>query len=68
MIWACEDKRFSKTSKGYPGIRLACMKLGDVIVVLCEGKVPYILRQASRSEYALMGKCVIYDIMNAQNF
>jgi hypothetical protein len=44
------------------------MRVGDHVVVLNGGRVPYVLRPLSGDgrEYAFMGECYVYDIMQGE--
>ncbi|KAF2688854.1 hypothetical protein K458DRAFT_385019 [Lentithecium fluviatile CBS 122367] len=62
------ERRLFFMSRNYLGLGPACMREGDIVVVLDGGEVPFVLRPISDSEYALMGGCVVYDIMEGQVF
>jgi hypothetical protein len=64
----CHQRRIFQTNKGYVGSGPACMRVGDHVVVLNGGRVPYVLRPISGDgrEYAFMGECYVYDIMQGE--
>jgi hypothetical protein len=68
LMVCCNEQRFFVTAKRYMGLGPACMRDGDIIVVLYGGDVPFVLRPISDTEYAFMGGCVIFDIMHGEIF
>lgn len=64
----CSMRRIFRTRRGYLGLGPACMREGDIVVVLDGGKVPYILRPLTDSTYAFMGECFVYAIRNGEAY
>ncbi|KAF2827527.1 hypothetical protein CC86DRAFT_290582 [Ophiobolus disseminans] len=64
----CHRRRIFRTSRGYIGLGPRCMHVGDIVAVLDGGKVPFVLRPLvdGGHEYALMGECFVYDIMDGE--
>lgn len=58
----CKDRRFFWIEGGSFGIGPACMRKGDVVVVLFGGKTPYILRTCGRS-YLYIGQAYVDKLM-----
>jgi predicted sulfurtransferase len=44
------------------------MQKGDVVVVLDGGKVPYMLRPRTGSQYAFLGECYVYAVRNGEAY
>ncbi|KAH4195711.1 hypothetical protein HBI80_123130 [Parastagonospora nodorum] len=61
----CLERRFFQLSNGKFGIGPACMRVGDVVVVLFGGDAPYVLRPCGRS-YLLMGQAYVDELMNGE--
>jgi hypothetical protein len=64
----CHPRRIFRTSTGYLGLGPGCMQKGDVVVVLDGGKVPYMLRPRTGSQYAFLGECYVYAIRNGEAY
>lgn len=61
----CDGRRFFQMDNGSFGIGPACMREGDVVVVLFGGQSPYILRPCGRS-YLYMGQAYVDELMEGQ--
>jgi hypothetical protein len=61
----CEHRRMFWTEHGCLGLGPACMRAGDVVVVLHGGNTPYVLRPRG-DKYLFMGQAYVDDIMNGQ--
>lgn len=62
----CGGRRLFET-QGYIGLGPGDIKKGDVVAVLDGGKVPYMLRPfENKGEYAFLGECFVYEIMNGE--
>ncbi|KAF2838755.1 hypothetical protein M501DRAFT_992705 [Patellaria atrata CBS 101060] len=48
--WACDQRRFFVTAKGYFGIGPEVLRPDDKVVVLFGGKVPFVLRRVTGKE------------------
>jgi hypothetical protein len=66
--YGCSLRRIFRTRRGYLGLGPACMREGDLVVVLDGGQVPYILRPLADSKYAFMGECFVYAIRNREAY
>ena len=59
----CESWKVFHTSKGFFGVGPACMKNGDLVVLLCGGCHPYVVRpMPDGGGYLFLGGCYIDDI------
>ncbi|OAL51695.1 HET-domain-containing protein [Pyrenochaeta sp. DS3sAY3a] len=61
----CSHRRFFQMENGSFGIGPACMRNGDVVVVLFGGESPYVLRPCGRS-YLFMGQAYVDELMEGQ--
>ncbi|KAH6949162.1 heterokaryon incompatibility protein-domain-containing protein [Fusarium avenaceum] len=72
-FWFPNDNRaFFTTQRGYIGFGPPDMRQGDLVVVLLGSKMPFVLREAPRSEgydksyYAVVGYCYLHGVMNGE--
>ncbi|KAF6809796.1 heterokaryon incompatibility protein [Colletotrichum sojae] len=61
---ACSDRAFFTATCGLMGIGPNNMRVGDVVVVLFGGKVPYVLRPLGDGKYSFVGECYIESLMD----
>lgn len=66
MAEYCCHRRLFNTEAGYIGLGPKSMKDDDVLAVLNGGKVPYILRPLSDGQFAFMGECFVYEVMDGR--
>ncbi|KAH8819774.1 heterokaryon incompatibility protein-domain-containing protein [Xylogone sp. PMI_703] len=61
--------RFVVTEKGYTGVVPNYTRVGDIIVVLKGGRVPFILRKSTErpKSFRLIGECYIHGIMHGES-
>lgn len=57
----------STTMKSYLALVSVTAKPGDLIVVLCGGKIPFVLR-ADGDRFKLVGPCYVHGIMDGEAF
>lgn len=62
---ACNRRRIFKTKTGSYGIGPACMRKGDIVVVLYGGHTPYILRPWD-NRYLFLGQAYVHRIMDGK--
>ncbi len=64
------QKRPFMTAKGYLGMATPSMVQGDRVVILCGGRIPYILRLSGnkngREYYTLVGEAYYYGVMDGE--
>ncbi|PVI03100.1 HET-domain-containing protein [Periconia macrospinosa] len=63
---ALQGRKIFQTKGGYIGIGPQTLDKGDSLFVLCGGKVPFILRNASPEGYRLVGEAYVDGIMEGQ--
>ncbi|CAH0046527.1 unnamed protein product [Clonostachys solani] len=65
-----EGWRFMTTEAGRCGITIPDTKVGDIIVIVAGGEVPFVLRKSQEREglYRLLGECYVSDIMYGEVF
>ncbi|KAH8726035.1 hypothetical protein GQ44DRAFT_706309 [Phaeosphaeriaceae sp. PMI808] len=61
----CAGRRFFLTKKGTFGLGPACMRAGDIVVVLFGGETPYILRPQGDA-YHFMGQAYVDELMQGE--
>ena len=64
-------RRFFVTRDGDMGLEPPCMKQDDTVVVLCGGRVPFILRQVDgdgggTGKWTLVGECYVEGLMQGE--
>jgi hypothetical protein len=60
-------RRFFVTSDGKMGLGPICMREGDTVVILCGGKVPFLLREAeAEGRWRLVGECYVEGAMEGE--
>lgn len=60
-------RQFFGTRKGYMGRGLHSVQIGDLVVVLLGGKVPFVLRESrTKGKFFLVGECYVHGIMNGE--
>lgn len=59
-------KMLFSTKKRYCGLGPVDMKVGDVVVVLYGGRLPFILRPARNYKYNLVGYAYVSGIMDGE--
>jgi hypothetical protein len=64
-VYQNQEARFFTTEKGYMGVGVRQLEIGDKVCVLFGKKVPIILRPTGK-EYKLVGECVTHGIMNGE--
>jgi len=65
--FSCLDDCLFKTAEGFLGLCPAGTKIGDIIVVLFGGSVPYVVREKSdgdTSKYQFVGECYVQGKMD----
>jgi hypothetical protein len=63
----CKARDFIVTERGFLGLGPMTMKVGDMIVVLLGGNLPFVLRKSSDdSEYSLVGECYVHGVMDGE--
>ncbi|KAF2144178.1 uncharacterized protein K452DRAFT_154350 [Aplosporella prunicola CBS 121167] len=62
---ACIWRRLFVTQKGYIGIGPPCLREGDVVCVLANAIVPFVLRQ-NGPYHKLVGEAYVHGIMNGE--
>ncbi|KAH6878060.1 heterokaryon incompatibility protein-domain-containing protein [Alternaria rosae] len=65
LIIRCQNRRFFLISKYNYGIGPACMREGDIVVVLYGGDAPFVLRPKS-DKYLMLGEAYVDSIMNGE--
>ncbi|KAI2470040.1 heterokaryon incompatibility protein-domain-containing protein [Annulohypoxylon bovei var. microspora] len=69
LLRSCVGRRFFITERGFIGIGPACMKSGDLVVVILGVPVPFITRKTGEQEsqnYILLGECYVDGIMDGE--
>ena len=61
----CDRRRLFKMENGLYGIGPACMREGDIVVILSGGATPYILREIDQY-FHYMGEAYVRKIMNGE--
>lgn len=56
------------TSQGFLASVPYTTKVGDCIVILTGGRLPFVLRHVGSSHYRLIGPCYVHGIMNGEAF
>jgi len=62
---AATGRCFFTTSKGFLGLGPRSMHVGDVVVVLFGGRVPYVLRPTDEY-FRFVGECYVHGIMDGE--
>lgn len=65
VAYTAPYRKFFTTAKGTIGLGPRSMRPGDLVCVLCGGKVPFILRKDGPG-YTLVGEAYVHDIMDGQ--
>ncbi len=65
LFWA-HNRRFCKTVGDRIGWVPLASQVGDIIVVLYGGNVPYVLRRQPAGYYQLLGECYIWGLMHGE--
>ena len=63
-VWRCMRRSFIITKKGYIGLGSRVPRPSDVVCILREGDVPFVLRPRVDEYYELVGEAYIHDIMD----
>ncbi|KAI0890637.1 uncharacterized protein GGS22DRAFT_151462 [Annulohypoxylon maeteangense] len=69
LLRSCVGRKFFMTKRGFIGIGPACMKSGDLVVVILGVPVPFIVRRTEDQEsqkYILLGECYVDGIMEGE--
>ena len=62
-------RKFFTTEKGYIGLSVSEIAVGDVVAFFTGASVPFVLRSRSgTSEYLLVGDCYVHGLMNGKAF
>ncbi len=59
-------RRFFVTRDGYFGLAPLSVEKGDSIFILRGGRVPFLLRKISETEYRIIGECYVHGIMHGE--
>lgn len=62
MMYASHHRRFFITASGHFGVGPSTMQPGDLVVILCDVALPFVLRQDG-DEFRLIGACYVHGIM-----
>ena len=62
------DRKLMRTLGGYLGLVPKSASIGDHIVLLKGGRVPYVLREAGRNKFELIGECYVHGVMHGEAF
>lgn len=65
VAYTAPYRKFFTTAKGTIGLGPRSMRPGDLVCVLCGGKVPFILRKDGAG-YTLVGEAYVHGIMDGQ--
>ena len=65
VIRACNGRRFFTTRRGYMGLGPSDIQIGDTVVVMLGGQVPFILRTQDDANI-LIGESYVHGIMNGE--
>ncbi|KAF2174689.1 hypothetical protein K469DRAFT_613736, partial [Zopfia rhizophila CBS 207.26] len=60
---ACDERLFFFTRDGHMGLCPRAARVGDLIVILYGGSVPYVLRRHSDDCYTFVGECYVHGMM-----
>lgn len=63
---SCVSRRFAVTAKGYPALVPERAQIGDHIVVLLGGDVPFVLRPRAEGHWSLVGESYIHGFMDGE--
>ncbi|KAK0662080.1 heterokaryon incompatibility protein-domain-containing protein [Cercophora samala] len=71
MAWHGGNKKPFLTTKGYLGMGPADMEVGDVVVVFCGGRIPFVVRQLpvkedGRETFSFLGEAFCDGIMDGE--
>ena len=66
VIAACDGRRVFITTKGYIGIGPAAMQAKDECYVLCEGRVPFLLRPTGYETSQFIGEVYVHGLMKGE--
>jgi hypothetical protein len=61
-----KGRTYGTTEKGYMGVFPAVCRVGDLVVVLATGRVPYVLRPIEGDRYTFVGECYVHGIMDGE--
>jgi hypothetical protein len=62
-------RKLFTTEKGYIGLSVEEIAIGDVVAFFAGGKVPFVLRSSGNvSEYLVVGDCYVHGLMNGEAF
>ncbi|KAF1829194.1 HET-domain-containing protein [Decorospora gaudefroyi] len=61
-----KDKRPFITKEGYVGLGPRYMRLGDLVVVFCGAKLPYVVRPLEGGLFRFIGECYCDGIMDGE--
>ncbi len=69
MFSALLDRRLFVTRSGMIGLGTEVLQVGDIVVVLSGGSVPFVLRKADRDDasYKLVGDAFVLEFMSREN-
>jgi hypothetical protein len=65
LMVRCTNRRFFWTSKDVYGLGPACMREGDIVIVLYGGDAPYVLRPRGDG-FLFLGEAYVDSIMNGE--
>lgn len=61
------DRRLYITRKGYLGLGPRSMQVGDEVWLICDAKVPFVLRPLPNdTKYSLMGESYLHGFMHGE--
>ncbi|KAF2804652.1 uncharacterized protein BDZ99DRAFT_149700 [Mytilinidion resinicola] len=71
MVAANEDRRYFTTRGGYLGIGPVGIRSGDLVCIILDADVPFVLRKsaangAGNAQFELVGECYVHGIMDGE--
>jgi len=62
------NRNLMRTCGGYLGLGPKSASIGDQIVLLKGGRVPYVLRNAGSNKFEVVGECYVHGVMQGEAF
>lgn len=66
VLQSLHDRRPFSSKEGYVGLAPAHSKSGDIICILFGADFPFIIREAIKGQYELVGEAFVYGIMDGE--
>ncbi|CZR65662.1 uncharacterized protein PAC_15562 [Phialocephala subalpina] len=66
VLQSLHDRRSFSSKEGYVGLAPAHSKSGDIICILFGADFPFIIREAVKGQYELVGEAFVYGIMDGE--